>query len=129
MSGLLQDVRYTLRQLRKSPGFTAVAVLTLALGIGANTAIFSFVYGALLEHLPYRHPEQLVNVWSSRRGHRNNASVADFLDWRRKSTVFESLTASMPAREAFEADDLAAMLAARPAVEHDPDAKAQSSFW
>ena len=93
MSGLLQDVRYTLRQLRKSPGFTAVAVLTLALGIGANTAIFSFVYGALLEHLPYRHPEQLVNVWSSRRGHRNNASVADFLDWRRQSTVFESLTA------------------------------------
>ncbi len=93
MTGLLQDIRYALRQLRKSPGFTAIAVATLALGIGANTAIFSFIYGALLAHLPYRHPEQLVNVWSSYHGHRNNASVADFLDWKRQSTVFESLNA------------------------------------
>ena len=62
MTGLFQDVRFGLRQLRKSIGFTAVAAFTLALGIGANTAIFSLVSGILLRPLPYPHPSELVSV-------------------------------------------------------------------
>jgi putative ABC transport system permease protein len=68
MSSLWQSVRFSWRLLGKNPGFTAIAVLTLALGIGANTAIFSVVYGALLAPLPMPHPEQLVMVWSDYKG-------------------------------------------------------------
>jgi hypothetical protein len=68
MSSLWQNARFSLRMLGKSPGFTAVAVLTVALGIGANTAIFSVVYRALLAPLPLPHPEQLVMVWSDDAG-------------------------------------------------------------
>src|SRR6267142_1585109 len=86
------NIRFGLRILRKNPGFTAVAVLTLALGIGANTAIFSVVYGALLAPLPMPHPEQLVMVWSDDAG-RNVVSPGDFSDWKQQNSVFQKLVA------------------------------------
>ena len=89
----LANLRFALRLLRKSPGFTAVVVLTLALGIGANTAIFSVVYGALLAPLPYPNPDQLMMVWSKINGHRNGVSAGDYLDWNRQNTVFQDLVA------------------------------------
>ena len=93
MSKLWQNVRFSLRMLGKNPGFTAVAVLTLALGIGANTAIFSVVYAALLSPLPYPNPDQLVLVWSKINGHRNPVSAGDYLDWKRQNTVFQDVVA------------------------------------
>jgi predicted permease len=89
---LLQDIRYGLRMMRRSPGFTAVAVLTLALGIGANTAIFSVVYGVLLNPLPYDHPEQLVGLHQSKANFQNGAiSFPNFLDWRTDNRSFSSM--------------------------------------
>jgi putative ABC transport system permease protein len=92
MSNLWQNGRFSLRMLGKNPGFTAVAVLTLAMGIGANTAIFSVVYGALLAPLPMPHPEQLVMVWSDDAG-RNVVSPGDFSDWKQQNSVFQKLVA------------------------------------
>src|SRR5437879_8658795 len=93
MRPIFQNFRFALRLLRKSPGFTIVAIVTLALGIGANTAIFSVVYATLLAPMPYPHPDQLVMVWSKIQGNRNGVAAGDFLDWKRQSTSFEDLNA------------------------------------
>jgi ABC-type antimicrobial peptide transport system permease subunit len=91
-----QDVRYGLRMLAKNPAFTTIAILALALGIGANTAIFSVVNAILLRPLPYKNPEQLVMVWENATHlgfPKNTPSPANFLDWRQQTTVFESMAA------------------------------------
>jgi predicted permease len=92
---LQQDIRLGLRQLRKNPGFAAVAILTLALGIGANTAIFSVINSVLLRPLPYHDPENLVMVWESNSQHinsHNTVSPPNFLDWQNRNTVFSSMS-------------------------------------
>lgn len=91
METLVQDLRYSLRNLLKTPGFTAVALVTLAVGIGANTAIFSVVNAVLLRALPYADPERLVVLLHE--GHSGN-SPANFLDWKRDNHVFENVGAA-----------------------------------
>src|SRR5665213_1478268 len=90
----IQDVRYALRTLRRDAGFTAAALLILALGIGANTAIFSFVDSALLKPLPYPDADRIVRVLEKPPGYpRNGISTLNFLDWQRQNTVFDYMAA------------------------------------
>ena len=92
----MQDLRFALRQLLKNPGFTAVAMLTLALGIGANTAIFSVLKALVWDALPYRDPEQLVAIWASdtrRPASKQPLSYPDFEDWRARSKTFAQMAA------------------------------------
>ncbi|HEX8697284.1 MAG TPA: ADOP family duplicated permease, partial [Myxococcaceae bacterium] len=97
MDTLLQDLRFGLRLLARQPAFTLIVVLTLALGIGANTAIFSVVNGVLLRPLPYPAPERLVSVWGFHPEiGRETASLPDFRDWREGATSFENLAAYAP---------------------------------
>src|SRR5262245_49713695 len=94
---LWQDLRYGARMLMKKPGFTLVTVTTLALGIGANAAIFSFVNAVLLKPLPYPDPERIVSVWEKRPdGGSNYISTLNFLDWERQNRCFQFLSAIAP---------------------------------
>src|SRR5262245_30851839 len=91
------DVRFALRQLRGAPGFTAVAAVTLALGIGANSAIFALLDATLLRPLPFDDPGRLVAIWeTSPRSARGAVSPINMLDWQERSRSFESLAGFVP---------------------------------
>src|SRR3954447_7651765 len=92
MTGLLQDLRYAIRQFRKGPGLVAVVVITIALGIGANTALFSVVNGVLLNPLPYPHPEQLVSLRESKANFDfGTIPYLNFRDWRKSNHTFAAM--------------------------------------
>ena len=96
MSHLLQDLRYGARMLWKNPGFTLVAIFTIALGIGANTAIFSAVNAVLLRPLPYRNADELVMIWDNflrLEMRRLGVSPPEFIDYKEQNTVFEDVAA------------------------------------
>ena len=94
MGDLLQDVRYAFRTLGKNAGFTSTVVLTLALGIGANTAIFSVLHAVVLRPLPYPEPERIVMVWQTEKGeHPGNMGFPTFADWRAQSRSFDAMAA------------------------------------
>jgi putative ABC transport system permease protein len=107
MRTLLQDIRFGLRVLIKSPGFTVVAVLAIALGVAANTAIFSVVNAVLLEPLPYKESGQLMMVWESNRQrdlHQNSISPANLIDWKEQTGVFEDVAAFIDRRTNLTSD-------------------------
>ena len=96
MNRFVSDLRYGVRLLLRSPGFTAVAVAALAIGIGANTAIFSVVNTLLIQRLPYQDPERLAVVWEHNlpRDRKNNVvSPGNFIHWREMNRVFEDIAA------------------------------------
>ena len=108
METLKQDIRYGVRMLLRSPGFTAIAILTLALGIGANVAIFTFVNAVLLRPLPFTHPEQLVRIFDDLGGtnlKNVGMSVPEMEDLRDRSGVFDGLTAIWPVSAALTGGD------------------------
>jgi len=110
MNTLLQDLRYGFRRLLSQPGFTLVAVITLALGIGANTAIFSVVNAVLLRPLPFRDSDRLVLVWNhgaaAAGGARTPLAFADLLDWRAQSRSFEGIAAFQQASLNYTGGDI-----------------------
>jgi putative ABC transport system permease protein len=93
MSSLLRNLRYSARTLWKNPGLTLTVLLTLALGIGANTAIFTVDYATLLAPMPYPEPDQLVVVWSKIQTFHNGISAGDFTDWKRENSSFQDINA------------------------------------
>ena len=130
MDTLLKDIAYAVRQLRKSPGFAAVAIITLGLGIGANTSLFSIVNGVLLNRLPYPQPEQLVTLSESKPNFEyGSISYPNFRDWQKNNRTFSSmaiyrgsafsLTGSGEAEQVtgeFVSTDLFPLLGVKPAI-------------
>jgi macrolide transport system ATP-binding/permease protein len=130
---LLHDVRFALRQLRKSPGFTVTAICTLALGLCASVAIFAFVDAALIKPLPYKDPSRLVGVFERvPMFAQSNLSYADYVDWKKLNTVFSTLSAyqgggitvntpegARPARSARVSDDFLRTLGVAPILGRD----------
>src|SRR5947208_16208798 len=93
---MLQDILQSVRQLRLNPGFSVIAICVIALGIGANTAIFSVIDAVILKPLPYADPDRLVMLWETRpdRGFANNVvSAANYVDWRTRNTSFDAMSA------------------------------------
>src|SRR6185312_440787 len=88
---MLNDLRYALRSLKANPGFTLAAILTLALGIGANTAIFTVIYGVLLKPLPYGEPDRLVQIRELKGSLLWNVSYPNYVDWRVRSHAFDGM--------------------------------------
>src|SRR5580700_5250142 len=90
MGNLIQDVRYAIRTLARSPGFTLIAIVTLALGIGANTAIFSLVHAVILKPLPFRDPARLVAIWDSYRPQFEKIGISpvELNAWQQQSDLF-----------------------------------------
>src|SRR5438067_5882240 len=97
MQGLIQDLRYGVRMLMKSPAVTAVAIIALTLGIGANTAIFSVVHAVLLRSLPYAEGDRLAIVWENRKSGKGNPqnviNLGNFFDWKEQNSVFSDMAA------------------------------------
>ena len=103
MGNLSQDIRYGIRTLAKNPGFTIVAVLTLALGIGANTAIFSVVQNVLLRPLPYPEPDQLIEIFNTYPPQvpRGGLSPGDYADWKQQNRSFSEMDAYVRISQGF----------------------------
>src|SRR4029453_11778846 len=95
MDSLIKGIRFAIRGFWRQPGFTAIVVVTLALGIGANTAIFSVVNALLLRPLPFTEPEKLMEVWETniKQGKKHDVSYPNFADWRDQNHSFQQIAA------------------------------------
>ncbi|MGC2605189.1 MAG: ABC transporter permease, partial [Silvibacterium sp.] len=93
MSNLLRNLRFSWRMLLRNPGISLTILLTLALGVGANTAIFTVDYATMLQPMPYAEPNQLMMVWSKIQTYHNGVSAGDYTDWKNQNTTFQSLNA------------------------------------
>jgi hypothetical protein len=104
VENVLRDLQYGMASLARDPGFAAVTIGLLALGIGANTAMFSIVDAVLLKPLPFPEPERMVRLWETPTATlHNNTTTLTFLDWKRQGAIFEALSVEQPVRAAVAA--------------------------